>query len=79
MKKWALILTFSMLLPLALNAWATEQTDSPSQRLRQDISNLKEKIRGSKNVRSKDIQRLTELENQLHKSQFLNSSPQHQD
>lgn len=44
------------------------------QKLQNEISNLKERIKSSRDVKPKDLQRLTDLENQLQKSQFLNHS-----
>lgn len=43
-------------------------------RLKDDIDQLKSKIRSSKDINNKDLQKLTELENQLHKNNFLDKS-----
>lgn len=73
MKTLLMTLTLICLTFSQTSVWAYSDRQE-SQRLQQDISNLKEKIRSSKDVRSKDLQKLTELENQLQKSQFLNNS-----
>lgn len=73
MKTLLMILTMLCLSFSSSLAFAYSDNES-SARLQQEISVLKEKIRNSKDVRSKDLQKLTELENQLQKSQFLNKS-----
>lgn len=57
---------------LSLIAFAYEPANR--DRLKDDIDQLKTKIRSSKDINNKDLQKLTELENQLHKSNFLDKS-----
>lgn len=59
--------------PISPTAFA-QSNDAQHDRLRNEISSLREKIKNSRDVRTKDLQKLTELENELQKSQFLNNS-----
>ncbi|MCO5114436.1 MAG: hypothetical protein M9899_09710 [Bdellovibrionaceae bacterium] len=73
MRKLYLIFTFISVLALNHGVWA-QSSNSEHQKLQDEISSLKSKMKSSRDVKPKDLQKLTELENQLQKSQFLNNS-----
>lgn len=72
MKRFKQTLLVILSVGFSLVAHAYEPADR--SRLRGDIDQLKSKIRNSKDISNRDLQKLTELENQLHKSNFLDKS-----